>query len=141
MQLQSGKSVELTLPDLYTIIAAPPSGPGMIDIPNEALVAITDLIVYGGMLSLPDDDQRRLKENRRFLLAQWEIARLCCAAPRLVLRGDVQSGDLTPRDISPRDLAAIMAWFQNGGSAGVSAAEDNEPGTDTPADSAGAALE
>jgi hypothetical protein len=141
MQLQNGKTVTLALPDMYAIIAAPPIGPNAIDMPNEALIAITDLIVYGGMLSLPDDDQKRLKENRRFLMAQWEVARLCCEAPRLVLRGAAGPDDLTPRDITPRDLAAIMAWFQNGGSDGVPAADGDEPGSGAPADSPSAAVE
>lgn len=141
MQLANGKTIELAFPDLYALIATPPSGPGMIDIPNEALTAITDLIVYGGQLSLPDDPAKRLKENRQWLLAQWEIVRLCIASPPLILRGGVPEGALTPRDITPRDMAVITAWFQNGGSDGAPATSDQEPRTGAPATSDGAAVE
>lgn len=140
MQLTNGKAIELVFPDLYALVAAPPSGPGMIDIPNEALTAIIDLLVYGGILTLPEDRAKRHGENVQWLQAQWEIVRLCIASPPLILRGPVPEGALTPRDIPPRDLAAIMQWFHNGGSDGAPAAEDTESRSGASPDSVGAAV-
>lgn len=136
--LASGRVITLEMPDTYALIAAEPIAPDVADIPNTALSDILDLIVYGGFIKLPtaaEDDTKRAAESRRYLRARWEVAALCC--PDLKLRG---GGSLTPRDITPRDLDAIVAWFQNGGSDGVPAAEGAEPESGTPANSDGAAL-
>lgn len=138
LKLVSGRTVMLAMPDTYALIAAEPIAPDVADIPNTALSDILDLIVYGGFIKLPtaaEDDAKRAAESRRYLRARWEVAALCC--PELKLRG---GGSLTPRDLTPRDLDAIVAWFQNGGSDGVPAAEGAESQSGTPADSDGAAV-
>ena len=139
--LRNGKAVQLTMPDLYSLVATGPTDRGAISLPNEALTAILDLITYGPNLTLPDDNAKRARENKQYLLSQWALAQLCIVDPPLVLRGDVPVGALGPRDIHPSDLNAISTFFQTGGSVGVSAATDNEPGRDTPADSDSAAVE
>lgn len=138
--LRNGKAVQLAMPDLYSLVATGPTDRGMISLPNEALTAILDLITYGPQLSLPDDNAKRAKENKEYLLAQWGLAALCIVDPPLVLRGDVPPGALGPRDIHPSDLNAISTFFQAGGSSGVSATTDSEPGQDTPDDRAGATV-
>ncbi|HNP73850.1 MAG TPA: hypothetical protein PKK15_22230 [Kouleothrix sp.] len=139
LTLRSGRAVTVALPDLYALVAAPPADPGMLDLPNAALLAITDLIVYGANLTAPPAAEARLAENRAFLQTQYEIAALCLVAPRLVLRGPAAADDLTPRDLHPADLAVLLAWFQNGGSVGAPAAAHSQPDAGAPADPDGAA--
>lgn len=143
LKLVSGRTVMLAMPDTYALVASEPTAPNMADIPNTALNDILDLIMYGGFIRsvTPDSDEgKRAAESKRYVLARWELAALCCETPRLVLRGPVNAGDLTPRDLSPIDLNAIFDWFQNGGSDGVPAAEGAEPESGTPANSDGSAV-
>lgn len=133
LTLRSGRVIALVMPDLYQLAATD------VEIPNQALSDIMDLAVYGGMISTltgAKDENKRREENRRFLRSQFELAALCC--PELTLKGD---GALTPRDLTPDDLRAIVAFFQTGGSDGVSAAPGTQPAGDTQPDLSGEAVD
>ncbi len=134
--LADGRQITLAMPDMYQLVAT-----DGVDIPNQALRDILDLFQYGGMIrSSTQDEKKRHEENMRFMRSQFELVKLCVADPPLVLKGDVPPGALTPRDFIPRDIDQIIAFFLNGGSAGVSATTDQEPGKDAPTDSTGATV-
>lgn len=119
--LQSGRTITLAPADLYELVTTDT------DIPNEALIDITDLAAYGGMISLVgSDESRHLDDTKRVIRSKYEIAALCCHNPSLALRGTPNEGDLTTRDLTMADLDKIYAFFQNGGSDSVPATPGNE---------------
>lgn len=130
--LQHGRVVTLALPDLYELAG------GNIDIPNEALLDITDLALYGAAIS---ERKERLQDNKRSLRAAFEIASLCLVSPKLVLRGERDEDDLNTRDLTIADLDMISTFFRTGGSESVSVATDNEPLQDTQPDSTSTPVE
>ena len=132
--LASGRVVTLAMPDLFKLVATDS------DIPNAALTDILDLVTYGGMISGTGDDKKRLGENKRFLMSQFQLAALCIAAPKLILMGEATADDLTPADLVPKDLRDIAEFFQTGGSTRAPATADTEPRGGAPADRAGEAL-
>lgn len=137
LRLSGGKTVTLAMPNTYKLATLKPTDGAMLDIPNTALQDILDLLTFGGFIQLPraeQDDEKRAAQSRRFLESRWEIARLCCKEPKLVLTDDSPSDALTPDDISPDELDTIVAFFRSGGSVGVPAARSDEPGTGAPAD-------
>lgn len=130
---RSGRVVALTMPDLYQIVTTDCA------IPNQALEDILALWHYGALLP-QSDDETTLARLKRLTAADFELAKLCLADADLILAGDAAPGDLTPSDLSAADLTAIRAFFLTGGSPGVPAPTDNEPGSDTDAASASAAV-
>jgi hypothetical protein len=125
--LQSGKTITLAPADLYQLVTTD------IDIPNQAFLDITDLVNYGEMIDV--DLENRVESNKRLIRSQYEIARLCCQNPILVLSGDVPEGALTARDLTRRDLNQIFEFFRAGGDEGVPVTTDQESSTGTLSDS------
>ncbi len=116
-----------------------------IDIPNQARASISDLVVYGAMITGRGDDKKRAEENWTLVRSQMQLAKLLCHSPKLWLstdKGEMPAeGYISDDDLFPVDLTKIQDFFFNGGSDSVPTTTDNQHSSGAQADLPGAAME
>lgn len=109
-----------------------------IELPNQARQQISDLVVYGAMLTGGTDDKKRAETNWSAVRSQMQLAKLLAHEPKVWLctdKGDMpDKGYISDDDLFPVDLAKILDFFYNGGSDGVPAAAGNKPDSGAPTD-------
>ena len=139
IKLACGRNMTLKMVSLQKLAASD------IDIPNQARNQISDLVVYGAMITGRGDEKKRAEENWALVRSQLQLAKLLAHSPRVWLstdKGEMPSDGYIPdEDLFPVDLTKIQDFFFNGGSDGVSTTTDNGPRSDTPTDVPSAAVE
>lgn len=132
IQLACGRKMTLKMVSLQKLAATD------IDIPNAARNQISDLVVYGAMITGRGDDKKRAEENWGLVRSQLQLAKLLAHEPKLWLstdQGEMPSeGYISDDDLFPVDLTKIQDFFFNGGSDGVPAAAGNGIDNGAPTD-------
>lgn len=137
IQLACGKPMVLKMVSLQKLAATD------VDLPNQARNSISDLVVYGAMITGKVDDKKRGEENWALVRSQLQLAKLLAHSPKVWLSTD--GGECPPdaipdEDLFPVDLVKIQDFFFNGGSDGVPVTPDSGIDIGAPTDSQGAAM-
>lgn len=137
IDLACGRKMTLKMVSLQTLAATD------IDIPNSARAMISDLVVYGAMITGRGDEKKRAEENWALVRAQMQLAKLLAHSPRVWLatdKGEMPADHIADDDLFPSDLIKIQDFFFNGGSDGVPAAPDSGTLIGAPTDLPGATV-
>lgn len=100
----SGLNVELTMPNLFAVLAK--SG----TLPNPALASVIKLLDGAGLLE-QSGEMQKIQQSRENLRGLYEIAAMCLARPVLRLEGVIQEGEIGPEDLAFDDLFDIYYRF------------------------------
>ncbi len=105
LELHTGLTVKLQMPNMYALFAKSGSG-----IPNPAIASIYRLLEGSEALQAQGIMQRFSSLNE-FYRGLYEIAALCLVTPKLRLEGTPGEGEIGPDDLCWNDLYRIYFQF------------------------------